>query len=697
MKGTVIPMKKCISMLSFVAFAVFASFLIAAAGFTDFSAGAEVDFLIGQGIINGYEDGTFRPYNAITRAEFTAMLCRAMKEEGSAKSLAGQSEFSDVEPSNWASGYIQWAKNSGIINGVGGGRFDPQGNVTYEQTVKMIVLAMGYEESLAESKGGYPKGYMDIGQSAGLYIDVPGLEWEVPAGAEADENTRQVVAYTMYNAFCDTSLAAKCRKLLTDIIDDGMTELEKEKAIHDHLVLNTAYDYDNYLNDTIPAVSYTHKGVIFNGVGVCAGYASATKLLMNMAGIECVTVIGTAGIGGSRGGHAWNIVKINGAYYHLDTTWDEAVPDKAGYVRYSYFNISDETISKDHNWEKGKYPSCAADMNPALYGEEEREPYPADEIMPTLDEKVLEEMLKTGKTPSPARHIPTQEEIWDPTYTYTHYGPEYRYEWCYVTGYHIGYQQGEVHGSRDQSYDDTHSNGYVNADERAGYEDGYKQGYADGYKIGYESDFAQMKRAEAKGRSDGEAKGYSDGKAGVPYDDSPTNSSDNNYATQYKIGYSTGYAKGKIEATPEQAEPVFNLPDLPMTLQFRDRSSEQNVLFEMQINEIAVKSGTDDSNKPNTTVTLSCEILQIKTLGTPPPYIKVRIDRFDEKKQSVTINSEKRVGTGDLGIFSWGATAALKQVGDTFEVTVVFDSGFPNVTSAGSYYSNYVKLSLVQT
>jgi uncharacterized protein YvpB len=178
---------------------VFASFLIAAANvsnaafaatdFTDFSVGAEVNFLIDQGIINGYEDGTFRPRNEITRAEFTAMLCRAMKEENSAKSLTGQSEFSDVKSSNWASGYIQWAKNNGIINGVGDGRFDPQGNATYEQTVKMIVLAMGYEERLAESKGGYPRGTSsdDVGENtSGAAITGPAISGVTPDAVSPD-------------------------------------------------------------------------------------------------------------------------------------------------------------------------------------------------------------------------------------------------------------------------------------------------------------------------------------------------------------------------------------------------------------------------------------------------------------------------------------------------------------------------------
>jgi hypothetical protein len=335
-----------------------------AANFTDVSENEAVDFLVAQGIIKGYEDGTFRPYNEITRAEFTAMLCRAMKEENAAKALAGQSEFSDVKSSNWASGYIQWAKDNGIINGVGAGKFDPQGNVTYEQTVKMIVLAMGYEESTAESKGGYPKGYMEIGQSAGLYIDAP-ITWEVPGGVTVDKNTRRIVAQTIYNAFCDTSFAAKCRDIIAKTVRDGMTELEKEIAIYAYITLHTEYDLANYINNTIPSESYTAKGVILNGIGVCQGYSGATKLLMNMVGIECMVVSGEAdGIKGWEG-HAWNIVKINGEYYHIDTTFDDsdAVYDNGAYMLYIHFNKSDDGIAWNHKWEKANYPICVNDMD----------------------------------------------------------------------------------------------------------------------------------------------------------------------------------------------------------------------------------------------------------------------------------------------------------------------------------------------
>jgi hypothetical protein len=56
--------------------------------------------------------------------------------------------------------------------------------------------------------------------------------------------------------------------------------------------------------------------------------------------------------------HAWNIVSIDGAYYHIDTTFDDPVSDSGDVLAYSYFNLPDEQISEDHTWDKGSYPKC---------------------------------------------------------------------------------------------------------------------------------------------------------------------------------------------------------------------------------------------------------------------------------------------------------------------------------------------------
>lgn len=116
------------------------------------------------------------------------------------------------------------------------------------------------------------------------------------------------------------------------------TKVDKEKAVHDWIILHCKYDEENYYNDTIPWSSYNPEGVFINGTAVCNGYALAFQLCMDILGIESKIVVGTA----SYDYHAWNIVKMDdGCWYHVDVTWDDPLPDREGRIDYRYFNITD--------------------------------------------------------------------------------------------------------------------------------------------------------------------------------------------------------------------------------------------------------------------------------------------------------------------------------------------------------------------
>jgi len=142
--------------------------------------------------------------------------------------------------------------------------------------------------------------------------------------------------------------------ILNDIIDEDMTRVEKVRACHDYLVLHTQYDYDNYLANTIPKDSYQPEGVLYYGIAVCQGYAETFQLMMEALNIPCKLVYGTAG----GGNHAWNQVKLNGNWYHIDVTWDDPIPDVKGRVFYNYFLVTDEQVVKDHVWNKKLYEVC---------------------------------------------------------------------------------------------------------------------------------------------------------------------------------------------------------------------------------------------------------------------------------------------------------------------------------------------------
>ena len=143
------------------------------------------------------------------------------------------------------------------------------------------------------------------------------------------------------------------------IIAEGMKDVDKIKAVHDYIVLNTEYAYDEYLNQTLKDEHFSEEGVLWEGKAVCQGYAYTFQLCMELLGIDSIIVEGEDLI--SKGNHAWNMVAIDGEWYHVDTTWDDPVPDRKDMIDYKYFLVTDEVLMKDHKWETKRYPSCTSD------------------------------------------------------------------------------------------------------------------------------------------------------------------------------------------------------------------------------------------------------------------------------------------------------------------------------------------------
>jgi len=149
-------------------------------------------------------------------------------------------------------------------------------------------------------------------------------------------------------------------KIMSECVRDSMSDYEKELALHDYLIRNCQYSK----NTAQPSGSdiYRAYGALVNGDAVCNGYAEALQLLFACAGLESHFVIGTAdGVE-----HAWNLVKVDGEWYHLDATWNDPLPDQGNQETHSYFNVSDEVMSASHQWDGGSYPK-AMDMRYNFY------------------------------------------------------------------------------------------------------------------------------------------------------------------------------------------------------------------------------------------------------------------------------------------------------------------------------------------
>lgn len=149
------------------------------------------------------------------------------------------------------------------------------------------------------------------------------------------------------------------QEILSTNINDHQSDYDKVLVLHDYLKINLQYDYDA-LNSSGKGFedSYGIVGAFLKRKCVCNGFSLAFKALCDRIGLECLVVTGTGNSSLIRGPHAWNIVKINGYYHHVDVTWDNQFTDDARIPNYGYLNLDDETIAKDHTWNRNNYPKC---------------------------------------------------------------------------------------------------------------------------------------------------------------------------------------------------------------------------------------------------------------------------------------------------------------------------------------------------
>ena len=134
----------------------------------------------------------------------------------------------------------------------------------------------------------------------------------------------------------------KMVEVIGEVITDDMTDYEKEKAIYDWQVKWISYNSDN-LNPITDGQSETHTpyGVFRTHNAICVGNTTTFKLFMDALGIPCVIIHST-----QNGEHAWDVVQLDGEWYHVDVTFDGSYN---GVPSYSYFNVPD-SIKDDGSW-----------------------------------------------------------------------------------------------------------------------------------------------------------------------------------------------------------------------------------------------------------------------------------------------------------------------------------------------------------
>lgn len=214
--------------------------------------------------------------------------------------------------------------------------FSPTFEIQYNGSTKRIekIIEEAYDEAL--KRDGYVYGHISEHAIRYEYNKISAKIY----GEQSYLMTPEQAAYVEMNV----------QDVLASIVTSSMSNVEKVKAVNDYIVSQTAYTNET---KSSPHSAYT---VLAERGGVCQGYALLAHSMLQKLGIETQYIVGYVG----EIGHAWNLVKLDGQWYHLDTTWNDPVPDRKGAVRYQYFLVDDRTMAQDHSWIASDYPKATS-------------------------------------------------------------------------------------------------------------------------------------------------------------------------------------------------------------------------------------------------------------------------------------------------------------------------------------------------
>ena len=283
MRNKEFPQKKVLSLVLCVAVMLSVMVTGAGAAFSDqdkIENTEAVDACSALNIIGGYPDGSYKPEGNIKRSEICKMICVALNggEEPTLGTPANPT-FSDVRNTPnaaWAEKYIESCVSQGIVSGVGGGRFSPNGNVTGSQLAKMLLVCLGFDSDIE----GYTGNAWDMNVNVratqkGLYKGLEGLD--VSAAL-----TRDNAAQMVWNALNAYEVEYK-----TTIVTDENGNLITQNVAEDKQVIG---DNDKLVRVTLLGDKY--EASVYEGILVGSGeYGDAGK---NKLTIEVKVINGAA-------------------------------------------------------------------------------------------------------------------------------------------------------------------------------------------------------------------------------------------------------------------------------------------------------------------------------------------------------------------------------------------------------------------
>ena len=194
----------------------------------DYACYDSVERLYDLNIVNGYDDGEYKPWNYVTRAEFSKIVVAMMDKLTEAKSTSPTSAFDDVNEVKWCIPYVNYLTSNGIIKGYADATFKPNNIITYAEAVTILCRILNYQES--DIGYSWPANYMNEAEALGLNGN---MEFKASDGI-----TRAAMAIITDNALF-TDISAQSKQTFLESI--GYTVIE------DCYLLSTSSD-DHSLN-----------------------------------------------------------------------------------------------------------------------------------------------------------------------------------------------------------------------------------------------------------------------------------------------------------------------------------------------------------------------------------------------------------------------------------------------------------------
>ena len=332
------------------------------------------------GIINGNGEGYFIPQGMITRQQAATMLARTGKL---LRLSSGQSiDFADKGTfASWASGSIAYVSglvdpvsSNAVMGGTGNFCFSPDDSYTREQA---IITSLRLWHCVAQSNGltpsrlitgedallkklhdavwngdrelkvkisDYFKSLDEVGSTINrvgkkIYYmpDLFALE-KITFSWDSSELT---IGIRYNNCYGTEYTEAKSIYVqgISDIaaqVPQGLSDVETVFFVNSYFATHYMYDETYVSSDAL--------GLILYGAGTCSAYANAIQAVFHQLGIPAGRVDSVSI------NHTWNIVKVGGKWYHMDTTWDDPSPDIYGQGFSSFLLLSTEAMKRAFNY-----------------------------------------------------------------------------------------------------------------------------------------------------------------------------------------------------------------------------------------------------------------------------------------------------------------------------------------------------------